>query len=71
MEKVNTENLYNDSNNTVSYCKNRLSLRIMNIEDIENSDFCDKCGSTSIGEATTEEWEELYLKKYGHKFLEK
>ena len=34
-------------------------------------DFCDKCGSTSIGEATTEEWEELYLKKYGHKFLEK
>ena len=39
MEKVNTENLYNDSNNTVLYCKNCLSLRIMNIEDIENSDF--------------------------------
>lgn len=71
MDKITVDNLFNDSNNTVLYCKNCLSLRIMNIENIENSDFCDKCGSTYIGEASIGEWEELYLNKYGHKFLEK
>lgn len=71
MDKITKDNLYNDSNNTVLYCKNCLSLRIMDIENIENSDFCDKCGSTSIGETSIEEWEKLYLNKYGHKFLEK
>lgn len=71
MDKITVDNLFNDSNNTVLYCKNCLSLRIMDIENIENSDFCDKCGSTSIGETSIGEWEELYLNKYGHKFLEK
>jgi hypothetical protein len=37
---------------------------------MENSDFCDKCGSTDIEETSIENWEELYKSRYGHKYLE-
>lgn len=58
------------NNEPVLYCKRCLSLRIMNVPKIENSDFCDECGGTDIGEATIDEWSELYIKKYRKSYLE-
>lgn len=53
----------------VLYCKNCLSLRIRSVP-MEISDFCDDCGSTNIVETSIEEWEELYKKRFGHRYLE-
>ena len=55
----------------VLYCRNCLSLKIFNVKGMEDSDYCDECGSTAIEETSIEEWEELYKKKYGMKFLDK
>ena len=52
----------------VKYCKNCLSLRIMSFDGM---DYCDHCGDTDIEENTIEEWEKLYIAKYGDKFLNK
>lgn len=51
----------------VLYCKNCLSLRVKNMSDI--FDYCDKCGSTDIQETTIDKWEEMYILRYGHKYL--
>lgn len=55
----------------VFYCKNCLSLRIRDVEHIDNSEYCDECGSTDIQQTSIEEWEALYQTKYGHRFLDK
>lgn len=52
----------------VKYCKRCLSLRIMTLNGM---DYCDHCGDTDIEESTIEEWEKLYIAKYGDKFLNK
>lgn len=60
------------NNVPVLYCKHCLSLKIRTIlPDIINSDYCDECGSTDIGETSIEEWEKLYKEKFGHKYLDK
>lgn len=71
MSNLNTENCPNDYNKEpVLYCKRCLSLKIMNIPKIEDSDYCDECGSTDVGKCSIEEWETLYKAKYGYNFLE-
>jgi len=45
-------------------------LNIRNIPGMEDSDYCDECGSTDIGECSIEEWETLYKNRYGHRYLE-
>lgn len=54
----------------VVYCKHCLSLRVRDIPIIEDSDYCEQCGSTDIGECLIEEWENMYKERYGHKYLE-
>ena len=54
----------------VFFCKNCLSLKIRNVVGIEDSDYCDECGSTEIEQASIEDWQEMYKSKYGHYFLE-
>lgn len=54
----------------ILYCKHCLSLAIRNIATIEDSDYCDDCGSTDIAESTIEEWETIYKNRYGHKYLD-
>lgn len=53
----------------IFYCKNCLSLKIRDVEHIENSEYCDRCGSTDIAQTNVREWETLYKNKYGHYFL--
>ena len=62
--------LYMDNSNTESHCRHCLSLKVRNIPVMEDSDYCDDCGATDIGECLIEEWETLYKNKYGHKYLE-
>lgn len=69
MSNLSTENnKYNDE--PVFYCKHCLSLDIRHISRIEDSEYCDKCGSTDIGECSIEAWEQAYKNKYGHSYLE-
>lgn len=54
----------------VFYCRHCLTLNVRHIHTIANSEYCDECGSTDIGECTITEWENLYSDKFGHKFLD-
>lgn len=56
------------NNVPVAYCKHCLSL---SIREIDGSGYCDKCGSTDVGECHISEWEGLYEKKYGEKYVKK
>lgn len=55
----------------VFYCKHCLSLKVRNVPGMEDSDYCDECGSTNIEQTSIHEWEKLYKQKYGHSYLEK
>ena len=71
MDRLNLNHQHNEYNDIpVLYCKHCLSLRIRNISFIEDSDYCDQCGSTEVGKSSIEDWETLYEEKYGHKYLE-
>lgn len=70
MENSNTDNQLNYNDEPVLYCKHCLSLKIRSIPRMDDSDYCDECGSTDIAECSIEEWETLYTNRYGHKFLE-
>lgn len=68
LKKPNHDNIYNEE--PVLYCKHCLSLKIMDIPSMDNSEFCEQCGSTDIGEINIKDWENLYEQKYGFKYLE-
>ena len=52
----------------VLYCPNCLSLQIVGIDGTDFC-YCGKCGHTDIKEATFEDWDKMYQKKYGKKYL--
>jgi len=66
---MDTKNEYNKE--PVFYCKNCLSLKIRNVERVEDSEYCDDCGSTDIGTTSIEEWDAMYVSRYGHHFINK
>lgn len=71
MDNLNEEiDKINYNEDVVYYCRDCLSLRIEFISLLEDSEYCDKCGSTDIATASIEEWEAMYIEKYGHKYLE-
>ena len=57
----------NKKEDKIFYCKACLSFAIVSIAGI---DYCDDCGCTDIGEMDAEEWEKMYVKRYGHKYKE-
>lgn len=54
----------------VTYCARCYSLKIKH-EDVLDADYCGECGSTDTAEASIEEWEQLFERRYGHKYAEK
>lgn len=54
----------------IAFCANCLSLKIKH-EDSIDMDYCSDCGCSDIKETSVEEWEALYQKKYGKKFVVK
>lgn len=51
------------NNEPVYYCSSCLSLLIRELDN--NICFCDECGDTDIKTSHIEEWEKLYIEKYG------
>lgn len=68
MAMEDKQNQYNEE--PVFYCKSCLSLKIRDVPSMENSEFCDECSSTDIGQCSIEEWEEMYINRYGHRYLD-
>lgn len=54
----------------VFYCKHCLSLRVRHIQSLKESEYCDSCGSTNVGQTDIENWENMYKNKFGHNYLE-
>lgn len=50
----------------VVYCKNCLSLKIINLDD--DTCYCDKCGCTNVESTDIRSWERMYGRKYGKSF---
>ena len=55
----------------VFYCRKCLSLKIRDVEHIDNSEYCDDCSSTDIAQASVNEWEAMYVARYGHRLTDK
>ena len=64
------EEKQNYNEEPVFYCKSCLSLKIRSVPNMEDSEFCDECSSTDIGQCSIEEWEKMYIERYGHYYLE-
>lgn len=55
----------------VFYCRRCLSLKVRDVKHLDNSEYCDECGSTDIEQTSIENWDAMYVKKYGHHYLDK
>lgn len=53
----------------VFYCKQCMSLKILTVPKIEDSEYCDDCGSTNIGQCDIKEWERMYLNIHGFNYI--
>jgi len=62
-EEYNTEPVF--------YCRRCLSLKVRDVKHLDNSEYCDECGSTDVEQTSIENWDAMYVKKYGHHYLEK
>lgn len=54
----------------VIFCSKCLSLKIKH-EDSVGVDYCLDCGCTDVTESTIEDWEKMYVERYGHKYTAK
>lgn len=68
LKTENSTNAYNEE--PVFYCKHCLSLNIRHIPKVDNTEYCDNCGSTEVEQSSIEDWECRYKEKYGHSYLE-
>lgn len=55
----------------VYYCKRCLSLNIRQVPMATDQSYCEDCGTVDIACSSFEEWDEMYVEKYGHHFVEK
>jgi hypothetical protein len=60
---------YNDE--PVYYCRRCLSLKIRQMPMVTDMNYCEDCGNVDIVKGSIKEWDELYVEKYGHHYLEK
>jgi len=54
----------------VSYCTKCYSLRIK-YEEVLDTDCCMDCGCLDIAETSVDNWERMYERRYGHKYIVK
>lgn len=67
MAKLKKPKDYDDE--PVIYCAKCYSLKIV-YEDIVGTDCCGICGCSDLLSSSIEDWEKLYTKRYGHKYME-
>lgn len=66
---MSNEDKINEYNSEpVYYCANCLSLGIVEEGGVE---YCKECGSLAVCSTSIENWEYLYEKRYGKKFIKK
>jgi hypothetical protein len=65
LSKSSLESKYNEE--PVFYCKDCLSLFIVNLDETNPEDgcYCEKCSRTDIGETDIMSYREMYKTKYG------
>lgn len=68
MRYNNEENDYD--NEPVKYCSRCYSLKI-GYESVVDAECCMECGCSDILESPIEEWEKLFERRYGHKYVVK
>ena len=66
----NLEKISDYDSEPVVYCSKCYSLKIKYEEAID-VDCCMDCGCSDISTTTIDEWEKLYERRYGHKFVER
>ena len=66
MDKDNKEQ-YNEE--PVYYCKRCLSLNIKEMPFMPGQDYCEDCGTVEVGTIGIDEWNKMYEKRYGHKYI--
>lgn len=66
MEKITKEEV---NSIPVYYCKDCLSLAVKTVTSLDDACYCDDCGSTNIETASIDEWEAMYERRYGFKYL--
>ncbi len=66
---IHQQNYDEYNSEPVVFCANCYSLKIGQEEHL--GDYCMCCGSTNLREASIEEWEKLYERRYGHKYVVK
>lgn len=54
----------------VCYCRRCLSLRIKDVPMMDDSDYCEDCGSTDVGSCSIGEWEAIYERRHGVRYLD-
>lgn len=64
------EKLKDYDSEPIAFCAKCFSPKIKHEASID-MDFCGDCGCSSIRESSVYEWEALYERKYGHKYVVK
>lgn len=54
----------------VYYCPKCLSLRIRFIKTLSGMEYCDDCGGTNIQTSSIEEWEQKFIERFKHPYIE-
>jgi hypothetical protein len=54
----------------VYYCRRCLSLRIGQVPMVTDKSYCEDCGTIDIAITSFEQWDEMYVERYGHHFME-
>lgn len=66
---IKQKNLKDYDEEPVTYCAKCYSLRIV-YEDTIGVDCCRDCGCSDLLTSSIEEWEKLFARRYGHKYME-
>ena len=64
------DNQINYDSEPVEYCSRCYSLKIKHEEAID-ADYCTECGSTEVSTTSIENWEQMFEKRYGYKYVER
>ena len=54
----------------VYYCRRCLSLKICQVPMVADKSYCEDCGTIDVATTSFEEWDEMYVERYGHHFME-
>lgn len=63
------EEEYDYNKEPVFYCRRCLSLRVRDVPGMDDSEYCEDCGSTDIESCHIDDWKRKYKDRYGTAYL--